>query len=96
MGWNLKTASRTNSSPDHIGPGECRDLAHYKACKAELFAHSKNSVINIDDPLGDYFIKSAKGRVLTYGMNAQADYQGDRYTIRKVKLSLRYPVYLYI
>lgn len=73
----------TNLSPDHIGPGECRDLAHYKACKAELFAHSKNSVINTDDPLGDYFIKSAKGRVITYGMNAQADYQGDRYTIWK-------------
>lgn len=31
----------TNLSPDHIGPGECRDLAHYKACKAELLRTAK-------------------------------------------------------
>ncbi|MCI8589411.1 MAG: UDP-N-acetylmuramoyl-L-alanyl-D-glutamate--2,6-diaminopimelate ligase [Clostridiales bacterium] len=73
----------TNISPDHIGPGECRDFDHYKACKAQLFQNSMISVINTDDPLADYFLSNANGKTITYGMQAPADYQGDQYTIWK-------------
>ncbi len=62
------------SDNEHIGPGECDDYAHYRACKGELFAHSRTSVINLDDAESDYFLGRAQGRVLTYGKRPDAQF----------------------
>ena len=75
----------TNLSQDHIGPGECRDFAHYRDCKAQLFENSRISVINIDDKNSDYFCRRANGSVITYGMGAGADYRGMDDTIWREK-----------
>lgn len=39
-----------NLSPDHIGPGEHRDFAEYRDCKASLFAQCRAAAGNETDP----------------------------------------------
>ena len=39
----------TNIEPDHIGPNEHRDFAHYLACKSMLLRQCKVGIVNRDD-----------------------------------------------
>ena len=39
-----------NLSPDHIGPGEHKDLDEYRRCKAKLFSQCRLAVGNAADP----------------------------------------------
>ena len=64
----------TNLSEDHIGGAEHADFDEYKSCKAQLFKHSKVSVINIDDSYAGEMIANSNGNVVTYGIKNQADY----------------------
>lgn len=72
----------TNLSPDHIGPGECRDYGHYRECKGHLFENSRVSVINADDPECGYYSALAKD-VVTYSLEKEADYKAGRIDIWK-------------
>ncbi len=65
----------TNLSPDHIGPAEHADFEEYRACKAELFAHSRMSVLNADDEAYDFMRKAAGGKVMDYSQKATAYYR---------------------
>ncbi|HEX7173320.1 MAG TPA: UDP-N-acetylmuramoyl-L-alanyl-D-glutamate--2,6-diaminopimelate ligase [Candidatus Limnocylindria bacterium] len=45
----------------------------YRAAKARLVEEAPVSVLNVDDPAFDYFRDRARDRVLTYGIDADAD-----------------------
>lgn len=58
-----------NLSPDHIGPGEHRDFAEYRACKAALFRQCRLAVGNAADPAWPYMAAEvpAGAAVRTFG-----------------------------
>lgn len=64
----------TNLSPDHIGPGECRDYEHYRECKGHLFENSRLAVLNSDDKEYEYYSALSKESV-TYSLERNADYR---------------------
>ena len=45
----------------------------YRAAKARLFEESPTSILNVDDPASAFFRAHARDRVLTYGIDADAD-----------------------
>lgn len=63
----------TNFSRDHIGPREHANLEEYFNAKAKLFSMCKQAVINIDSEYGRKMAELAKCKVITYGMNENAD-----------------------
>ena len=65
----------TNLSPDHIGPAEHESYEDYRACKAELFAHSRLSILNADDEACDFMRRAAAGTVVDYSQKAAAYYR---------------------
>lgn len=79
----------TNLTQDHLdfhGTFE-----NYAAAKAMLFAASKRSAINIDDPYGQYMEKAAAGEVVAYGtkglgdmnaLNIQMTVEGSRFILQ--------------
>ncbi|HET6381066.1 MAG TPA: UDP-N-acetylmuramoyl-L-alanyl-D-glutamate--2,6-diaminopimelate ligase [candidate division Zixibacteria bacterium] len=48
-------------------------LENYRAAKAMLFEQSPVAILNADDPSYDYFRQRARDRVVTYGVEADAD-----------------------
>lgn len=48
-------------------------MENYKIAKSLLFQRSEKSVINIDDNAGEFMKQNAKGEVLTFGIDKQAD-----------------------
>jgi UDP-N-acetylmuramoyl-L-alanyl-D-glutamate--2,6-diaminopimelate ligase len=48
-------------------------LDNYRAAKAMLFAEARVAILNADDPSFAYFRDRARERVLTYGVEADAD-----------------------
>lgn len=70
----FKVAIFTNISPDHLNTHQTLD--NYAAAKAKLFTLIKDdgyAIINVDDKYSDKFKASAKGKVITYGLNKKAD-----------------------
>lgn len=65
----------TNISPDHIGPGEHADFAEYLRCKSRIFEKSRIGIVNIDDKFARKAALRCGGRIRTYGIHTQADYQ---------------------
>lgn len=63
-GLDFEFAVLTGISQDHLDYHG--DMESYVECKKELFKNSEKSVINIDSPYADEFIKAAKGKVITY------------------------------
>jgi UDP-N-acetylmuramoyl-L-alanyl-D-glutamate--2,6-diaminopimelate ligase len=72
----------TNISPDHIGPGEHADFAEYLKCKSRIFEKSRVGIVNMDDKFARKAALRCGGRVRSYGIHMQADYQASdiRYT----------------
>lgn len=70
----------TNLTPgDHIGPGEHADYNEYRSCKAELFRHAAQSLLNADDPESAYMASASAGACRWYGLerrSAPVDWQG--------------------
>lgn len=52
----------TNLSPDHIGAGEHATFDEYMFCKAQLFRHSRISIINKDDDFAHVMAQNSKGQ----------------------------------
>lgn len=70
----FKIAIFTNISPDHLNTHQTID--NYVNAKTKLFNLIKDdgyAIINVDDKYSDRFIKAATGKVITYGINNQAD-----------------------
>ena len=61
----------TNLTQDHLDYHV--NMENYKMAKAKLFKACDNSVINIDDEAGKYMQDIAKGKVLTVGIDKEAD-----------------------
>lgn len=61
----------TNLTQDHLDYH--KTMENYKIAKSLLFQRSDKSVINIDDEAGEFMKQNAKGEVLTFGIDNQAD-----------------------
>lgn len=67
----FKVAVITNVTSEHLEFH--RTLEAYRAAKAMLVEEAPVAVLNADDPAFDYFRDRAKGRVLTYAVDAPGD-----------------------
>lgn len=65
----------TNLTQDHLDYH--KTMENYKIAKGKLFSISKNAVINIDDVAGSYMVSCAKGKVLTFGIDNDADLKAE-------------------
>lgn len=61
----------TNLTQDHLDYH--KTMEKYKEAKSKLFERTKKSVINLDDPAGAFMKEKARGQVLTFAVEAQAD-----------------------
>ncbi len=73
-GIRFSLAIFTNLSPDHIGPGEHRDFAHYKACKKKLFSLCDKALMNADDPAWREMSEDLSVDVQTFALSHPADH----------------------
>lgn len=67
----------TNIEPDHIGPNEHKDFAHYLSCKAMLLKQCRIGIVNRDD---EHFEKIVEGHTCaleTYGFSEKADLRAE-------------------
>ena len=69
----------TNLTQDHLDYH--KTMENYKIAKSLLFQRSEKSVINIDDNAGEFMKQNAKGEVLTFGIDKQADITADRKSV---------------
>ena len=67
----------TNIEPDHIGPNEHRDFAHYLSCKALLLSQCRVGIVNRDDEHFDEIIKNHTCELETYGFSEKADLRAE-------------------
>lgn len=80
----------TNLTQDHLDYH--KTMENYKIAKSLLFQRSDASVINIDDDAGEFMKQNAKGKVLTFGIEKQADLQAKEIDVSAdgVKFTLCY------
>lgn len=88
----------TNLSRDHLDYHQ--DMRSYYKCKERLFTDLLKedqelpwAVINCDDPKGKALVKVAKGRILTFGMSAEADIWADgiKYGLGGISANIQSP-----
>lgn len=77
-GIKFHTVIYTNFSEDHIGEGEHASIEEYRDAKHKLFTDydAKNVIYNIDDPTAEYMINGATGRLISYGIDNEAEFRG--------------------
>ena len=68
---NFNVGVFTNLSQDHLD--EHGTMENYKNEKIKLFKKCSFGVINIDDKIAEEIIKKASCKILTYGINNEAD-----------------------
>ncbi len=73
----------TNLSPDHIGPGEHRDMNDYIACKSTLFKQCRIGIVNADSDYLTEVLKDHTCELVKYSINEPSDLQAS--DIRFVK-----------
>lgn len=66
----------TNLSVDHIGPGEHKNFAEYKACKQMLFTQCKNGIYNIADSHSRDMMQTKNS--YTYRLIQEPEKQGEQ------------------
>lgn len=72
--WGIpfQAAVFTNLTHDHLDYHQ--SMERYRQAKEKLFSHRPQlSVINIDDPAAEHFLKHTANRTITYGINHAAD-----------------------
>lgn len=67
----------TNLSPDHIGPGEHKNMEEYFHCKATLLKRSRIGIINADDAYARKAARLGRCPVRSYGVQSQCDYRAE-------------------
>ncbi len=80
----LAAAVFTNLTRDHLDYH--KTMESYFAAKEKLFSGAlgtapQASIINADDEYGRKLVQSAKGRILTYGLNEKADVRTDDFRL---------------
>lgn len=88
----FEVAVFTNLTRDHLDYHKTMDA--YFSAKEKLFDGSLGSepaacVINIDDEYGRKLLKTAKGRIITYGFSKDADVRTDDFTLSASGLAYR-------
>lgn len=78
----------TNLSAEHLDYH--KTMQDYAEAKSVLFEMSKISVINNDDDYASFMKKAAAGRVLTYGINSDADFRADKVRLSSDGVSYRF------
>lgn len=61
----------TNLTQDHLDYH--KTMESYKTAKSKLFERAQKSVINLDDAAGSFMKEKAKGQVLTFAVDKDAD-----------------------
>ncbi|MBI4040020.1 UDP-N-acetylmuramoyl-L-alanyl-D-glutamate--2,6-diaminopimelate ligase [Candidatus Daviesbacteria bacterium] len=84
LGCDFEVGVFTNLSHEHLDYHQT--IGNYLAAKAELFSHSKVSVLNFDDPVFVDLKKIANGRVVSFGKSQPADFHLDSFEF-KTKLA---------
>lgn len=69
----------TNLTQDHLDYH--KTMENYKKAKGLLFAKSEKSVINMDDDAGAYMAECAKGSILTYAIDKDADLKAQQIVV---------------
>lgn len=72
-GLFFEVGAFTNLTRDHLDYH--KTMEGYLAEKLKLMDNCKNAVVNADDEYGIEFINRAKGRVITYGIEKEADFR---------------------
>ncbi len=67
----------TNIEPDHIGPNEHRDFAHYLSCKSLLLKQCRVGIVNRDDAHFDKIVEGHTCALETYGFSQEADLRAE-------------------
>lgn len=80
----------TNLTRDHLE--EHGTMENYKQAKMKLFNMCKVGIVNIDDPVSQEIIKASNCKIVTYGIENNADIQGSNieYKSDGVKFTLKY------
>lgn len=78
-GVHYSTAVFTNLTQDHLDYH--KTMENYMKAKGILFTMSDKAVINIDDPAGKYMMSVSKGRILTTGIDNNADLRAENISI---------------
>lgn len=73
----------TNLSEDHIGENEHASFEEYRMWKSKLFQLCKVGIFNQDDENCQEIMKGRTCQVITYGMQAGADYCADQWKLHK-------------
>jgi len=77
--WGIpfQVAVFTNLTHDHLDYHQT--MEKYRQTKEQLFAHRPAlSVINIDDPAAEHFLKHSANRTVTYSLKSNADLVGKK------------------
>lgn len=83
---DFDTAIFTNLTHDHLDYHGT--MANYLHAKKKLFDHLKQdgvAITNVDDPYGLSVVEDTKARVVTYGIEKDADYRVVNYKLSKDK-----------
>ncbi len=95
QGCRFDVAAFSNFSQDHLDYH--LTMENYLNTKLRLFQWLEPehyAVINIDDPASQHFIKSTKAKVITYGINSQADISAKNINLKinRTNFTLKTPV----
>ncbi len=90
--WNIpfKVGVYTNITRDHLDYH--KDMDRYFLAKSLLFrglGEESFAVINIDDPKGEEMASLTRARVLTYGVEGDADFKADTFKVDGRGISAR-------
>lgn len=69
----------TNLTQDHLDYH--KTMENYKLAKGKLFERAQKSIINLDDAAGEFMKDRAKGQVLTFAVEKEADLRAEGITI---------------
>ncbi len=75
----------TNLEPDHIGPNEHDSFEDYMYCKGLLFKQCKVGIVNCDDKHYEDVIRNHTCKILTYGLDNEADYKAENMQLVREK-----------
>ena len=75
----------TNLEPDHIGPNEHESFEDYMHCKGLLFKQCKAGIVNCDDKHYKDVIKDHTCKIMTYGLDNEADYKAENMRLVREK-----------
>ena len=86
-GIDFDIAIFSNLTQDHLDFH--KTFKEYADAKALLFAQSEISLINIDDPASNVMIDAAKGKVATYSIDNEADFNAEDISMTSTSTSFR-------